>query len=258
MCYNSTETSAITKSIEKIYTINIFYGGATMIYITGDTHGEQNRFIDIESKMTATAATASDENTVLIICGDFGYLFLDDLSERHFLDDLEARPYTICFVDGNHENFPAIYSYPTEEWNGGKVHRIRKNILHLMRGQVFTIEGKKFFTMGGAYSVDKAMRTEGYSWWKEELPTDGEYAEATANLKANGMKVDYIVTHTMPQSMILRNSCSPDTHDGELTGYLEWVYRNVEFSHWYCGHWHDNKDLADDFTLLWFGVRGIG
>jgi predicted phosphodiesterase len=90
------------------------------------------------------------ENDYLIVCGDFGYIFLNDDREKAFLDYLETKPYTICFVDGNHENFPVIYSYPKELWHGGYIHRIRKNILHLMRGQVFEIEGKKIFTFGGA------------------------------------------------------------------------------------------------------------
>lgn len=30
------------------------------------------------------------------------------------------------------------------EWQGGKVHEIEEGILHLMRGQIFEIEGKTF------------------------------------------------------------------------------------------------------------------
>ena len=39
---------------------------------------------------------------------------------------------------------------PVAEWHGGKVHRIRPHVLHLMRGQIFELEGCRFFTMGGA------------------------------------------------------------------------------------------------------------
>lgn len=73
-------------------------------------------------------------------------------------------------MDGNHENFDLINEYPVEEWCGGKVHIIRcdkegkPKIIHLMRGQVFEIEGKKIFTVGGAYSIDKYMRTPHRSW----------------------------------------------------------------------------------------------
>ena len=120
-----------------------------MIKVTGDTHGDPVRFI--ENNMGDNEWTSDD---YLIVCGDFGFIFRNNEAEREFLDYLETKPYTICFCDGNHENFPAIFSYPKEKWNGGYVHRIRKNILHLMRGQVFEIYGIKVFTMGGAYIID--------------------------------------------------------------------------------------------------------
>ena len=225
-----------------------------MIRITGDPHGDISRFYDLYYNHGEGHWTKDD---ILIICGDWGFLFLNNKTENSFLDDLSSRPYTICFVDGNHENFDAINTYPIIEWNGGKAHQIRKNIFHLMRGQVFEIDGKTFFTMGGAYSIDKGSRTPGYSWWPDELPTDADYKEATSNLQKYGMKVDYIITHTLPREMILRLGKYPDAHDMELTGFLEWIMYEVDFKHWYCGHWHDDKELNDQFTILWFDVKEL-
>ena len=48
------------------------------------------------------------------------------------------------FIDGNHENYDRLSAYPVTEWRGGKVHRIADNILHLMRGQVFEIDGVRY------------------------------------------------------------------------------------------------------------------
>ena len=224
-----------------------------MIYITGDTHGEQARF----SPAAMPGEDKWGEDDILIICGDFGFLFANDARENAFLDKLSEKPYTICFCDGNHENFPAIYAYPQEEWNGGRVHRIRKNIFHLMRGQVFLIEGKKIFTMGGAYSIDKYMRKDGLSWWKEELPTNGEYREATQNLRETENCVDYIITHTAPREMIRRMGKYPDMHDAELTGFLEWIMYEVKFKKWVFGHWHTDEEFDDRFRALWFDVETI-
>lgn len=224
-----------------------------MIYITGDTHGEKGRFYD---RMLAPGGSLSEDDH-LIICGDFGYIFKNDDEEKSFLNDLEGLPYTILFVDGNHENFPAIYDYPTVEWHGGKAHRIRKNIFHLMRGEIFEIEGKTFFAMGGAYSIDKYTRTEGLSWWNQEQPSDDEYKNAAKNLKERGFKVDYIITHTLPREMILRLGKYPDAHDMELTGFLEWVMYETNFKHWYCGHWHSDLELTDKFTVLWFDIKAL-
>ena len=128
-------------------------GDGPMIYITGDCHGEFEKF-DIDLFPDQKEMTKED---FMIICGDFGGIWDKEVSggwETKMLDELESKPFTTLFVDGNHENFDRLYSYPVEEWNGGKVHKIRPSVIHLMRGQVFTIAGKKIFTFGGAKSHD--------------------------------------------------------------------------------------------------------
>ena len=90
----------------------------------------------------------------MIIAGDFGAIWNGEPDDAEQLDWLEALPFTTLWVDGNHENFDELYSYPVEEWHGGKIHHIRPHVLHLMRGQIFETEGYTFFTMGGARSVD--------------------------------------------------------------------------------------------------------
>lgn len=222
-----------------------------MIYVTGDTHGDQSRFVYSSEEKRWT------EKDVVIVCGDFGFIFNDDYAEKCFLDYLENRPYTLCFIDGNHENFAAISRYPVEEWNGGKVHRIRKNILHLMRGQIFEIQGHSFFTFGGAYSIDRYMRQKDLSYWEEEISSDTEYKEAVSNLKDHDMKVDYILTHTAPKEMVLRMGYNPEPKEWELEGFLEYVMYEVVHKHWYCGHWHQDRDVSDKFTVLWYDIRMI-
>ncbi len=213
-----------------------------MIYITGDTHGEIGRFGEhgIDGAHTLT------EKDYLIVTGDFGFLFyppgtMEYASRQGDLDTMSKKPYTILFVDGNHENFPMIFSYPEEEWMGGRVHRIRPNILHLMRGQVYTIQGKTFFTMGGAYSIDRYLRQEGVSFWQEEIPSPEEYKTATANLARVNNRVDVVLTHTAPLEIIRQMGRTPDPHDRELCGFLEWVMYDVKFEHWYFGHWHIDR-----------------
>lgn len=224
-----------------------------MIYFTGDTHGDHLRFI--EGNMPGESVWTPED--YLIVCGDFGYVFTDSDQEHQFLDFLAQKPYTICFCDGNHENFTRLNQYPQEQWNGGRIHRIRANIIHLMRGQVFTIGGKKIFTMGGAYSIDKYMRKEGYSWWKEELPSVEEYREAISSLEACGKSVDYVVTHTAPREIIRRLGKYPDVHDMELTGFLEWVMYEVQFEKWFFGHWHWDGEIDHKFRAIWFDVVGV-
>ena len=155
-----------------------------MIYITGDTHGEYDEFLNRVNQYQIS------KDDIVIVCGDFGFVW-DTPYHRYYLAKLTAEPFTIAFVDGNHEDFDLLYTYPVTTWNGGKVHKISDNIYHLMRGQCFVIEGKSFFVMGGAYSIDKAMRVEGRSWWKQELPNNIEYKIAEETLKSCDYKVDY-------------------------------------------------------------------
>ena len=143
----------------------------------------------------------------------------------------------------NHENHDALDAYQVEFWNGGKVHKISDSIIHLMRGQVFTIEGKKFFTMGGAQSHDKEYRKEGISWWSREMPSDEEYEEGLANLNKVNNRVDYILSHCAPDQ--LQSQIAYWYEHDKLTNYLEIVRQTVEFRWHYFGHYHIDKDFLN-------------
>ena len=121
-----------------------------MIYITGDTHGGFRRF---GNKYFPPQKHMSREDYV-IITGDFGGLWDGGPKDWYWLDWLSGKPFTTLFVDGNHENFDLLNALPEKEWHGGRVHEVRENILHLMRGQRFTIGGCSVFAMGGAASHD--------------------------------------------------------------------------------------------------------
>ena len=76
----------------------------------------------------------------LIICGDFGFIW-NGGKKKKTIGKTKSKPYTILFVDGTHENFDLLNTYPTKQWNQGTVHEIRPNILHLKRGEIFEIDG---------------------------------------------------------------------------------------------------------------------
>ena len=126
---------------------------------------------------------------VLIVAGDFGYIFDGSKTEREVIDYLSTRRFVTAFLDGTHDNMTKINSSRVTYWHGGKVHRIKGNLIHLMRGQIFSIDGHSFFTFGGGESVDKDMRIENGLWWREEEPTPQEMAEGAKNLDEVGCKV---------------------------------------------------------------------
>lgn len=147
-------------------------------------------------------------------------------------------------------------------WNGGKVHVIRRDdnnnpkVIHLMRGQIFEIEGKKIFTFGGGYSIDKNRRIRGSSWWEREMPTDAEMNEAICNLKENDYAVDYIITHTAPEETM---SIFHPFHEEEkrLNNFLEWIRESTRYQQWFFGHLRRDEDLWRNQTVLWFEIRNI-
>lgn len=175
------------------------------IYITGDTHG--NIDIDKLSSRRWPEGKKLTKSDCLIIAGDFGLVFAPDGSrtEEFWLNWLEQRPWTTLFIDGNHENFPRLYSYPEEERFGGAVGVIRPSVLHLkMRGHVYEVEGKKIWCFGGAESIDKADRQEGWSWWPEEEPTDEQMQYGLSQIERYGGELDIIVTHDCPARVLSR------------------------------------------------------
>ena len=191
------------------------------IFLTGDTHGDFRRFLP-ESFYEQERLTKED---LVLICGDMGGVWYGDSRDDEGLDFLESRPFTTLFVAGNHENYDALRTYPLEDWCGGKIRRIRPSVLLLERGQVFELNGKRIFTMGGASSHDiqggilepddplfllkfhtleakgTPFRVNHRSWWKEEQPSPEEYLEARRNLDKAGWEVDYIITHCAPTSI---------------------------------------------------------
>lgn len=224
-----------------------------MIYITGDTHGRAARL----SRESMPFAESWGKRDTLIVCGDFGYLMNNTKREELFLRELSFRPYTICFLDGNRENFTLLDGIKTTEWHGGKVHKLRHNVIHLMRGQVYELEGQKLFTMGGGCSIDRERRFENVDWWPREMPSDDEYAEARRNLEAAGMSVDYVLTHAAPQTVMGR-ICLPNPDERELNDFLDWVMSSVEYKRWYFGHLHVDAALEDNVYAMFISVRELG
>ena len=74
------------------------------VYVTGDIHGgaDMQKLRDWE----LGDSLASDD--YLIIAGDFGFPWDFSTEECADIAWLESRPYTVLFVDGNHERFGSV------------------------------------------------------------------------------------------------------------------------------------------------------
>ena len=253
-----------------------------MIYLTGDTHNDFHRFT---KKQRGRLQFDLKERDIVIVCGDFGLLWEKNRTFEFHLDWMGRLPFKILWVAGNHENYDMLEEYNCESWHGGKVrHIIRDKIIYLERGQVFKIEGKKFFTFGGASSHDVQggilypddpnysqkriaavrsrlpYRVKGKSWWKQELPSEEEMQEGLKNLKRENYKVDYIITHCC--SSRVQRELERSYGDGYgnyvkiyeediLTEYFDQLEDKLEYKRWYCGHYHVNRVIDEKHIVLY-------
>lgn len=220
-----------------------------MLYITGDTHGNFDRIL----KWTETTNLNKDKD-FLFILGDFGYIWDNKRTsfEKDNLDFISCLPFTTLFIDGNHENHERLNSMRVVNFSGGKAHKVYDSIYHLMRGQVYEIAGKRIFTFGGASSIDKHLRTEGISWWKEEEFNYCEANTAYENLNKIGWEVDYVLTHSAPFS--IRDKLFESNKPSSTERMLEAMLRNIKFKRWYFGHYHVDKKM-DNFTAMYENIE---
>ena len=221
-----------------------------MIYVTGDTHGQIDFY---KLQIFAGEHPALTKEDYVIIAGDFGGVW-DSRTLDEDLAPYEDLPFTVLFVDGNHENFDVLETFPVEEWKGGLAQKLRTNIIHLMRGQVYEIEGKTFFTLGGATSIDKFMRQEHLSWWRQEQITDEDMKEAKKNLKRHNFKVDYIITHSCDEKALYLPQMARRPWKKQVyleNAYLSVIENIVNYGHWYFGHYHMDARLTNRKTALY-------
>lgn len=244
-----------------------------MIMVTGDTHGD----IDIDKLMVAEnyLKHSNDADNYLIIAGDFGGIWKEadkgkiNPNDVFFIHNIyDSLHFTTLWVDGNHENFDVINNLPVIKMFGGRVHKITDKCIHLIRGEVYTIQDKTFFVMGGAMSVDKHRRTPHLSWWADEIVTLEEHQNAIKNLDKVDWKVDYIVTHTAPNCIINVLSANLPTWSNvvgnklidPVSFTLQDIYDKIEFSKWFFGHFHVDKPFKhrdNQFVALFDKVEKL-
>lgn len=213
-----------------------------MIYITGDTHGDIRRFKPFKKLIPRR------RNTVLV-CGDFGFLWDGSKAEKRTLRRLERLDCNIMFVEGTHDNMELLKACPLEDYCGGKVRRVGKNLFWMQRGEIFTIEDFTVFAMGGGESADIEDRLPGVSWWHDEMPSTEELDHARQTLERAGNAVDLIVTHLRPrielgQIEVGKQEINP------LTALLGNIARTAQYRHWYFGGDHLDRQITPKLTAV--------
>lgn len=221
-------------------------------FLKGDIHGNLFEIIDFIDRFNL------GKNDNIIILGDCGIAWRKDkkdLAQNIKLWNECGNGVKLYFIDGNHENFNILNSFPIEN-NMGK---IADNIYHLRRGQVYEFENKKILVCGGADSIDKYRRIENFTWWKEEAISQETIDDIPAG------HYDYVLTHCCPRSIFEKNKIYLSTlqfldenkinHNSE--DMLEQLKNKITFDHWFFGHYHINCNLDEKFTCLFEDFREV-
>lgn len=218
-----------------------------MIFVTGDTHGE------IEKKMLKQVK----KGDYLIVCGDFGFVWSGIAEEKKKLQALEKCKGTILFLDGCHENFPLLCTYPEEEFLGGRVRKLCKNVCWLQRGEVYDIEGKSCFVFGGGESEDLDFRLDNDNWDEREVPTEEEMKNGLVHLLQRKKAVDYIFTHEAPVKLKELLDPKGQFRKSVINIYLQEIADHSEFKHWYFGHYHKDRRMGAKYTAVYCDILAL-
>lgn len=222
------------------------------VFLTGNIHGKLGIDRLNEHNFPIQKELGKDDN--LIILGDFGLIWDNNLEDEMLLDGLDKKRYNILFVDGTHENFDLLNTnYETVDLYGGKAHKIRDNIYHLIRGEIYTIGGKQYLVFGGGESSDKTVRTEGKNYWIEESPSRADWENLKVNLNKANNYVDYVLTHTPPSGdlRIIGADIGRNLGKGnDINKNLQLLSENIKYKKWFHGYHHLDLEISKKHSSI--------
>ena len=232
------------------------------IYVIGDIHGDYNI---IDARFGDFLLSENEEKKdVLFVAGDAGFInsYETNDSKSKRIKHLNKLPFIIIVVLGNHENYDIIESLDECEIFNGKCYKEKDvDVYYAKNGQIFDIDGTKFFTFNGGLSIDKETRLEHEKkygiklWWEQEIKTH-DFQMSFTNYFTN--RIDYVITHDVPLSVFnklipfipgrFKNQTCP------LQDFFQKLYLMKNFTHWYAGHYHPSYPVTmDDITVLPIG-----
>lgn len=236
------------------------------ILLAGDTHGNL-RFIRYLFERAQ-----QHEADLIFQLGDFGY-WEHDPDGVAYIDAIESiaveTGIPFYFLDGNHDNHPLLWTKYTEEDDEGFI-IVRPHIRYSPRGHHWTWNGKRFCSLGGAYSIDIDWRRVEYQdvrsvivnawpglskeeydekcrpyeqWWDTEMITDEQ-----AQLAQAGGPIDILLSHDTGTDVDIpfefhkqrRQFFKNEPHTEANRRQLQSVIDACRPSAVYSGHYHIN------------------
>jgi len=187
--------------------------------LIGDIHGEYSLYLPLIRDCPQS-----------IQVGDFGMGF-DYTGEADFVDNmLHAVSGEHRFIRGNHDS-PAMCRATYSCIDDGTV----------TNGTMF---------IGGALSVDRAMRKPNFNWWHDEELSEEELEEELEDYKYMNPRV--MITHDCPNS-VTNYLCEKENllkrNDPSRTrATFERMFYHHQPELWVFGHWHTSFDMVLDGT----------
>lgn len=210
------------------------------IYVIGDIHGN----FKIDGKLSHL------ENADIIFLGDIGVGLGAEKYLKYFDAFLGIHKLTAYFLRGNHDN-PKCW----------KEHNEYENIVFLEDYEVFELSGITFLPIGGAISIDRKDRKEGFSYFLDE--------HVVYNIDSV-KDVDVVLSHTSPSifypvvhSTFFLERVKVDPSLMEEVSierkFLTDVFQKIKgLKAWYYGHFHSsNSEIIDGVKVSLLNVNEI-
>ena len=227
------------------------------IAFLGDLHGNTNnayKLIDFIME--------HDNPDLLIQVGDMGVMgelfekYLNKLNKK-----LESYNIELWFIDGNHENFNWLLN---KVKNPHGLNTITSKIKYMPRGTMLTLGKRNFYFCGGAFSIDKFMRTIYKSWWPQETLSKEETEELINYYNENysNYKIDYFISHDTPlfehyqdDSIFMNHSDFYEDYSHKMN--LRKIYELTKAPKIIHGHYHRfNKFIQDGVENITLNCDG--
>lgn len=238
------------------------------IYVVADLHG------DIGATRALLSQIPNTPDTVIIVAGDagleYGNISVGKL-RKWMSHNFEG---TWVIMRGNHDaryfikhcdiaSIPAHKLLPHDGWHINYdfiapclVQDKYPNIYYTVdTGDMYTIQGKKFFMIPGGFSVDKAYRLQmGYPYEPKEqlsLKEIGSLYDYAEDMTKQGVYPDYVISHTAPLGVedeikyLFMPIINQEDVDKETEGWLD-MFANLFRGHvkrHVFGHFHGDKDF---------------
>lgn len=191
-----------------------------IIRFIGDIHGNYHKYLSLVNNGPECSIQLGDMGV------GFGSSIENTLKQ---IDEAYNAQYDHKFIRGNHDNLSLCKSFGT----------------FIEDGSFSSENGLGIFYLGGAFSVDQYLRTEGIDWWRDEELSYSEFDDVVADYEK--YKPQIMVTHDCPDSIkhILVHWDIIPTRTGSALTHMLSIHKPKL---WVFGHHHRNLMTNIDGT----------